>query len=427
LRIQLPGDLPDLTFHRLALLCLLFFWFQNRSTWERARPIALFGWFIFWAITHFLATIFTEISFAASLKRFLDFVLEVSLFYVVVATTIREPDQALRVLRAVWVGLLVVAVLAFIEKYTRFNPVDAFVPDYTRRDTAGSDINSTYPHRILLGTAMAMAWPLAFAMMFIGPARARVSPTALWISVILFLSACYFAMSRGPWLATIMAGAVLVVLGSRQIRRKLLLVGALAGLMLIIRPGVWDSISSLAMSTTDDNSVKASSYKYRLELWKIAWAKVTESPLRLLVGCGPGVGEQQELDWEVSWRGTERQIESWDNHYAYDLYQAGLPGLLATFGLYAAAFLMVFRARAGTDENGRTIAACFLASVLVLIFMMSNVLIFAKQLNFLFWFLIPAGTVLTRATESDTPAADEFELSGADADASEPAKASVNS
>lgn len=396
LRIQLATGLPDLTVHRLVLICLLFFWLGQRARFGGPRGDVLIKWFLLWIGTHLMSTVFTQIAFGTSLKRFLDFVLEAFLFYYIASSSIRTRGEAFRVLRAAWVGLLVVSCVAFIEKYTGFNPVDRFIPDYSRLDTTLHDVNSTYPHRILLGTAMAMAWPLAFSLMSAAEDEPRVSRRWLWLSIVAFLSACYFAVSRGPWLAVVLGAVVLVVVGSKLLRRKILYIALLMGATLIVKPGVWATISDLAGSTVEDDSLKASSYKYRLELWKVAWAEVTKSPLRLALGYGPGAGSEKELDWEISWRGTERNIESWDNHYAYDLYQSGILGFASTLALYAASFWGLFRLWRSAESQAKDAMAGLLASVLILLFMMTNVLIYAKQLNFLFWVLVAAGGVIGR-------------------------------
>jgi len=48
--------------------------------------------------------------------------------------------------------------------------------------------------------------------------------------------------AAGPWLATIASLAVLLLGANRKVRKQLLVVGVLASLVLLVRPGVTDTI-----------------------------------------------------------------------------------------------------------------------------------------------------------------------------------------
>jgi O-antigen ligase len=304
-------------------------------------------------------------------------------FYIIVATSVRTRPDAVRLIYASVLGLGLVAFLAFIEKYNGFNFVDHIAPGYSAQN--GRMITVTFQHRILLGTGMAMGLPLAFLMLTQSnsPGRKRL----LWIIVLLLCGAAYFAHSRGPWLGAAMAGCVLYLLGSPRMRSRLIWIPILAAAVLLARPGVYETLMDSAKATGDADSYKGKTFMYRLELWRIAWVRVKESPLRLLVGYGPGCGEEQAIEWNLSYSGRKREISSWDNHYAYDLLQSGLLGLFARLFLYLAVFRAMFQVYKRGDEQDREIFAALLASACVLLFMMSNVLIFSKQLNFLFWTL----------------------------------------
>lgn len=403
LRLELPGALPDLTAHRLILLLLLYFWFR-RAPSERVPG---FGAFIrpfrIWCLLGCVSLLFTSISFSTSLKRFLDTICEFFLFYLLVSSSIRHEEDALSLLRGIWRGLLVVGLLAFVERYTGFNPVDRFLPSFARTEGTHADVLSTYPHRILLGTAMAMAWPVALALLSSRAGGFRCRGWLTWSSVIVFMGACYFGMSRGPWLAAAIAFVGVIVLCTNALRSRLvwIMVLAIAGMM--ARPGVAESILGLVGSTTQEGSQKEGTFKYRLELWKIAWNAVSKSPLRTVIGYGPGAGMEMDVEWELSYRGTERKIESWDNHFAYDLLQSGILGLLSTVALVAAPLLGLYRHQRMSHGWRRDALAGIVCAILAFIFMMTNVLIFAKQLHFLFWTLALAGMKI------GTPAGDDEE------------------
>ena len=390
LRIETGGTLPELTIHRLILISVFIFWFRRPELRSRFRGAPFIGVFIFWAATNFISLLITSIDFTDSLKRYLDFVIEVGAFYVVVATSIRTRDEAVRVLRAAVLGLTVVAFLAIIEHYTRFNPVDRFIPGYQRDEGAGRDIQSTYPIRILLGVGMAMGWPLCFALL-------QVQPTGfpgrkfLWLSVGLMLAACFFAQSRGPWLACVVGGAVLGALGSMRLRKILVLIPLLAVVTLMFKPGVLESLSSSAKNTLDTDSFKGGTFLYRFELWKVAWHHVSKEPHRLLFGYGPGSGRHMGIEWNLSYRGRVLLIDSWDNQYAYDLFRSGLVGSIAALTLFLGMWRRLFQMTRRLTGPDRDLMVGLLASLTSMLFAMTNVLIFAKQLDYLFWSLAACG------------------------------------
>src|SRR5262249_49845023 len=155
-------------------------------------------------------------------------------FYLVLATTLRTAKDSVKVLRGLCIGLTLVALLAGIEKKTDFNPVDAWIPNVHREAGTGRDVLATYPHRILLGSAMAMGWPLVLALIVERKSRKSKQSIYLWGSAGMLIAGCYFAMSRGPWLGSALAVLVLGTLGSPWFRRKLPLLACVGVLVLIL-------------------------------------------------------------------------------------------------------------------------------------------------------------------------------------------------
>jgi hypothetical protein len=165
---------------------------------------------------------------------------------------------------------------------------------------------------------------------------------------------------------------------------------------LLLNPGVFTTVAGLSGDTFNPASHKGGTFLYRLELWRIAAAEISKSPSRFLFGYGPGVGREMDLEWELSYRSRTQKIESWDNHYAYDLFQSGVLGFAASLCVSVAAGLLVFRNYRFCFEPGRDLLVGLAISVLILLFMKSNVLIFAKQLDYLFWALLAASSVISQ-------------------------------
>jgi len=404
LRIQPPGSFPALTIHRLMLIVVAGVWL-TRNRLAEARSIPLFGCFVFWFLANFVSLLSTQIEFSTSLKRFLDFVLEVFVFYVVAYTSMKDKADALRLLRAAWLGLVVVAFLAVVERQTGFNPVDSFIPGYQRTDEDMRMILSTYQHRILLGAAMAMGVPLSFAMLQAYAEQGK-RLRLFWPAIALLLTASYYGFSRGPWLGLVLACVIVFLSGSMRVRKTLLVLGCVGVLAVAARPGVIDTLTHFAEDTVNPDSFKGGTAQYRLELWRVAFYLVCRSPWTFLFGYGPGVGSEMSIDWVLSYRGKGFVIDSWDNQFAYALFQSGFVGLASTLLLYFKGVIILFRAWRDRWGSDRAFLACLAATAAVLLWMMTNVLIFAKQIDYLFWTVIAAGVWVALHARSTEAAAE---------------------
>lgn len=398
IRVETPGMLPELTLHRAVLISLLFAWMRSQPAIP-TRDAPLRRLILFWIVVASISLLGT-VDMSVSLKRYLDYVLDIFAFYVVVVTSLRGREDALRLLRSACLGLAIVAVLAVLEKYTRINVVDRFVsPDPEAMMTR--DVRSTYRHRILLGTGMAMGIPIALAV--VRNAASRRIRIGAWISAALMIASCYFAQSRGPWLASVLAVFAVFVLGSGALRKPLIGFAVLAVITLLARPGVLGTLSGFASSTKDPDSLKGGTYRYRLELWRVAAHGVSQSPWRFLFGNGPGSGANQSLSWTLSYRGSDFEVTSWDNDLAYSLYQYGYVGLLATLALYGIIPFSFLTSLRRFNDVHRDTLVCIGASTLALLFMMSNVMIFARQLHYLLWTTTAIGFTLLRSYSSGEP------------------------
>lgn len=395
LRIRTPGSMPELTIQRLVLFCLFIAWLVRGGWSMRWREIPLFRPLAFWIGACFLSLLFTEVDFVVSLKRFLDYALEIGLFFLVIMTSLRTPRDVIKILHAVCLGLVIVAFFAILEKKTGFNPVDYFLPEYARSAELRRNIVSTYATRILLGVAMAMGFACGAAILFLGN-RSRHGRFWLWIAIAMFLTSCYFARSRGPWIALAGGGLVLLALGSPRVRWRLALLGTLVFIGFAANPGVWGSFSGLLETTLQADSHKAGTFKYRLELWTIAADQISQSPTKLLFGMGLGSGREVDLTWDLSYRKRSQQIISWDNHYAYDLFQSGILGFVASLYLSISIAWTLFQCWRRAKAPLRDVQAAILSGVLMLLFMKTNVLIFAKQLDYLFWSLVASAIAFDR-------------------------------
>lgn len=385
LRVTLPGALPELTLHRAALISLLIFWLRQPNTIHRLREVPLRAWILLWLGIATISLLGT-VDFSYSLKRYLDLAFERFFFYFLLATSVCTVSDSRTVQRGVWFGLVIVAFLAICERHTGFNPVEIYLTGAEAWEHR-SDVTATYQHRILLGVGMAMAWPLSFALLrdsSTGPGFRKV----IWGCTVAIFAASYFSMSRGPWVGTVVGAGVIWFLGSRRLRGYLVSIGSVAVVLLILNPGVVITLWNFAKDTADVSSFKGGSFMWRFELWRIAWDAVTVSPWRFLFGYGPASGHTLDLSWEWTFRDRETVVDSWDNQYAYYLFQTGIIGFLGILFLFYKLWKTLYHRWGKMELRDREVMTCILASIAILLFMMTNVLIFARQLDYLFWALV---------------------------------------
>lgn len=388
---ELPGDFPNLSIHRLILILLIIIWsIKNRSE-MKMRDLPFINLFLILGIIN-LISVFTSDDIIFSIKVYLSFTVEVILFYIVLASSLNSEIEQIKCLNAMWLGLFFVAIFASIEKYTTFNPIDSLlaVNNIEGIQYAVSDVRSTYPHRILLGTAMSMGWPIAVSLTSYYQNK-FLKKIVILTSILLLISSCYFAQSRGPWLASFIAGIVLFSLGSSNIKKKLIYIVMLVLLVLMLKPGVWETIFSRAEDTMNVQSFKGSTYEYRWELWKRAYSEISKSPYRLLFGFGPGASDTMNLEAVLSYSGRYDDFWSWDNHYAANLLETGVIGLFIIIILYIYILKKLYEKLKNKSQPYRDLLAGIIASVVVFIFMKTNVSIFAVQLDYLFLGLIVVG------------------------------------
>jgi len=386
-----PGNLPNFPIHRLIIILLLAFWLPRGQNLSRIRQAPYLLWFVLLGLTNLISVIF-GLELVNGIKEYLSFTFEFLLFYIMTVTSLNNRSDALRVLCYVWAGLCVVAAIAFFERRTGTNPMEWIVPDY--KASYPYDTLSTYPHRILFGAAMAMAFPITLIL----PPMSRWQRWTYLLSAFLIAAACYFSVSRGPWLGALVGVLILTAMGSLKLKKIMLVIFLAVLAVFIIRPGVWGTIRDLAEDTTNASTAKGSTFHYRMELWKVAFREVSKSPVRFLWGYGPGSTGSLSLERDVD-EGT-KEYWSWDNHYAWQLLETGFLGLGAALLLYTRFMVGMVRIWRRLGSPDRTLLVGLISSMMVLLFMMTNVMIFAQHLFYLFWILASVGITLGRTASA---------------------------
>ncbi len=398
MRVSFGGGIPELTVHRLLLVGLIFCYRAEPKPTEPGLPVPFIRGLVAFGIAQFVSMVFS-IYFKASLKWMLVYWLEIVAFYVIVSRSMTSRDAIVKLLTMVAFALGAVSLLAGFEKYrglnlSRYLLLGGGVGDF--------DITATYPHRILLGYAMAMAVPILFALMEREPRKGR--KRLMGIMVLLAIAGCYFSNSRGPWSGLILGAGILFVLGSGAMRRAFVMIGICAALVIAAKPGVRETVVGAVKSIFEEDSVKANSYNYRWKLWEIAFSEIKKSPERTLFGYGGLSNEAMDLtEYFEKGEGGNAEVlgyTSWDNQLACDLIELGVVGFGIEVGLFTAVLFTLLKMAWRSKGSDRSIFAGFIAACTIFIYAMSNVYIFSPQLKCLFWTLVACGIRFGQLTEA---------------------------
>ena len=280
-QLSISAGPAELTFTRAMLMVLtLYWWLWNRKQPKANRVKPLYMNFMkFWVALVICSTLFSQV-FGDSLKWAISFLTEVALFYVIVATSIQDEEDFWKAWKAISTAVAIAAVIGTYEYYREFNPVNEWmgVPN----GKTPEETMSTFQHRILFGYASAMGWPLlliwAYREQKKNKQRILVALSAC------ALGCCYFTNSRGAWVGSAIDGVLLYFLGTAKIRKTIVFMLIMAVVVIVIRPGVRQTVVDLVMSTFDPTSYRGGSYYYRKELWPMAFKLVDASPNRMLWG-----------------------------------------------------------------------------------------------------------------------------------------------
>jgi O-antigen ligase len=406
LLVALSPDLDIATFltvHRVILAVLMLLWLQRpggravagRMPFVSILVVILAAHIVSLTISLTPSELVVPEPRGSSLKDCIAFAVEILLFYKVVGSTLTTPAAGLAALRALVYGLAAVAVVALLERYFRIIlPVILF--SHFRYLMDG--IQSTYPHRILLGYAMAMGMPVALSLLDLAPTKRQKS--MMWLVVILTAVACFLADSRGGWIGMAIGGAISFLLGTAQTRKRCLWVVLFALATIVIKPGVRDTIVDRYTETFDKGSYKETSYSYRWKLWHVAFSEINKSPERFFFGYGGQSTQSMDLSqyFEHEQGGTAVKIgfTSWDNHYAADLIEFGWVGLGIEIILYVSILCGLLRRWRDAKGIMRGVLGGLIAVCAIYFFAKSNVYIFSAQLNFVFWTVVVVGCVAFR-------------------------------
>jgi hypothetical protein len=228
-----------------------------------------------------------------SVKKLLSVILEYYLLYFVFWRTISGAAAVHKIFMSIVSALIFCSAVGTLEIYCGFAPLSYFAAGVAHHfgTSVGTldrevRIQSTYPHPILYGAALATGITLALYLLRVVSTNAQ--RLFLWFGLMLMFLNLYKTTSRGPWLDAMLGCLLLLLFGTRRVRKDILCIAALCGALLIVRPGVWSTITGVYENTFSTGNATGSSYAYRYALQHAAVEHLLNgATMRAVWGYGP--------------------------------------------------------------------------------------------------------------------------------------------
>ena len=386
----------DITTQRLVTLVLLYFYLSDPK--RRQKRLPLKTPIILIAIWWTIATI-NSIVFVDSLKSLLSLLIDYIAIYVIFTKSISKVETIPRILFGVALGLIVSSGFGVIEAYQKWSVVSLFPVEAHRfgasgdiymDDARGLRVQSTFGHPILFGSALAMGIPIVLYLIATTADKRR--KMLLWVGL-LFMFICIFkAASRGPWIALSCSLGVFLFMAHKKIRSYIVVIGVLTCSVLIVRPGVLETLWNDYIATVDTHSSQGESYQYRYVLYDLVIDKLNAAPIRTIWGYGPQSFPHLYLGGYIN--GRWMQFASCDSAFAALLAETGYVGvtLISSFLFYAVIRILI------NWKNSPPAAAqlyiLFCVNLLSFYFEMTSVAIFGwGQQTILLWMIIGMSSI----------------------------------
>jgi hypothetical protein len=332
-RVNLAG-LFELYTHRLALIVLFILFLASRKKFAIRRiPLrSLIFLHVGWVLISTAVSIVTATSFKIVLAQ----VAEYYLVYYIFLKSILKVQTIYNILFAMVAAMCVASVFGLFDIYANWSVLTIFPSDlqqtygtgdplYAELTGRGVRARSTFPHPILLGAALAMTIPVMLYLLSIFDKG--VKKLFLQLSLVLAFWALFKTSSRGPWLATGLSLTPLILVSKKKTRQWLLIAGALAVAVLILRPGVAETIGTMFWATLDPNNPIGESYQYRPALLRTVNQSLSDDPVRALFGFGLGSFREKGLVVEMPGIETHRWYTC-DSSWIQFAYETGYVGCL---------------------------------------------------------------------------------------------------
>jgi hypothetical protein len=384
----------NLTPQRIILVVLIMLYAFRP---QRAKQISvLTKWLLPLIVVHVAwcaVSTANSVVVVASMKKMTSEILEYYYLFYIFCRTIQHVETLRRILFGIVLGVAVASVFGAIEAYTGWSIMDCFPPvthrfDWdTTMDTAdrGIRVHSTFPHAILFGAALVMG--ITLAIYLLTRARDRSTKSFLWLCLALMFLNIYKTGSRGPWIAAALSLAIFLVVGSMRMRKYVVFLAILAVSVMVIRPGVYDSIVAIYRGTFDSNTVIGSSYEYRFALSSVAIHALSHDFGRAAWGYGLESFYFLGLEGELN-RKAHRFLSA-DSAWIELMIETGYIGLLIIGSILFLPAWYAWKDFCYPAASDPFLSLCLLVNMLAFYFMMLSVGMYGwGQNGYMLWIMI---------------------------------------
>jgi len=324
-------------------------------------------------------------------SRMIAFTFEYFTVYYLVYWTVRSAGSRGRLLAVLVSAVTIVAAYGVVEAATHHNILNSIntglaKEDVVRRIFTRADLTrarSTFEHPISLGTVLAMMLPLA--LHFTGFARTSGRRTLAWVSLGLMAVALLSTVSRGPYVAAILAMSCVFLFG-RSGRTRAKLVVAVSVLSIMAVTLLWPVLVRVFSTFRIDASVNSRLVDYPLifNIFREHW----------LIGQGLGTLNPTSFQYV-------------DNYFLKTLGEMGVLGVLALLLMVGFVLLRAFSSgHRQQDAESRSLAVALFASTVAFSFQTATFdsFSFSKSAG-VFWVVV--ALAMSLAVDTTGPAAPE--------------------
>jgi len=407
------GDLFDMTTQRLVVLTLLFLMLaMTKQRGASPERLPLKGWIVLLAVWWTLSTV-NSIAFTDSAKSLLALFLDYIAVYVIYAKYVPDVETMKKVLFGLVSGVIVCSVFGVMEAYGHWSVVSLFPVEVHRFGSSGDlyhdiarglRVQSTFGHPILFGTALALAIPMTLYLISLAKKGGR--RTFLWIGILLMFTCIFKTSSRGPWLALAASLALLLFFGRGKIQKYMAVISLLTLTVLVVRPGVRETIWNNYVATVDPTSYQGQSYQYRFELYSLVSERLDQSFDRMLLGFGPRSFPMLHLTGKVE--GRTMSFASCDSAFAELWAETGYIGLLIVCLMLAVVIFRTVRSARGLPPPDNRLCLLFFVNLAAFCFEMTNAEVFGwGQQTIILWIVMAFTSTYPYLVKATAPAVDE--------------------
>lgn len=401
---------PLLTLSRILIGISVFFWLRNPDIRRQMSQAPFFKIRLVIVLCFLVSTIPSSFP-GVSIKRFLCYFLESFMLFIVVQSSLTDRRQAARIVNAIGYGLLFVALCGFGERFLGVELFESSAGGYEGAaerfawvpENAFDYIHASYLHRILFGVACAIG--AIKYLIDVGVSRSKWPIIRNLGMCFICGSSLFFSNSRGPWLAFAAASFLLLLLFRRYFLKKALILGLLVTATMILRPGIWSTISGIFEQTKDEDSFRGGSFHWRQIVWNVACKEIGKSdPFHFLFGYGGGSQIMTDFGKAELHPGLFLPLASWDCEFAIILYERGVVGFACVVLLYVTGIGCAIRYLMRHRQDLDVAMTWALVCLVILLVMTANVAMFAPQLTFISAFALGIASKFVATSGFETEA-----------------------